>query len=299
MGETNQSEALYAQLCRRVFNWAKEQPSILAVIVIGSRARPENAADEWSDLDMVLFTLDLEEYRSDPSWLQQIGDVLLSVLDHTGRGDPEWLVVFSDGLKGDFAFTRIPEQCRMLPALPELLAATNFYHEAYQRGIYCLLDKTNPENEGKPIPWFHRQSAHTSQDEFQKCMNHFWMEALRAAKFIRRGDLWRAYYTCNYAMKQRVLQMAEWQAQAQHGLEYETWYDGRYLDRWADPRLIRQLPAAFGEYEQSRIRAAFFNTVELFGWLALETASALKLVYPVLIETRILELIRATIGSVR
>jgi hypothetical protein len=38
-------------------------------------------------------------------------------------------------------------------------------------------------------------------------------------------------------MKELLLRMLEWHARATHGWDYETWYTGRFVDRWADRRL--------------------------------------------------------------
>ena len=42
------------QLENRVIAWAESQPDIRAIIVVGSRARRDSPADEWSDLDLVI-----------------------------------------------------------------------------------------------------------------------------------------------------------------------------------------------------------------------------------------------------
>jgi aminoglycoside 6-adenylyltransferase len=91
--------------------------------------------------------------------------------------------------------------------------------------------------------------------------------------------------------------MAEWHARAQHGLEYNTWYGGRYLVEWADARLVQQLPAAFGGYDQSQLETALWNTIMMFTWLAQETATLLSLIYPIQVETKMIKLIRTTIDS--
>jgi aminoglycoside 6-adenylyltransferase len=41
----------YEHLTERFVKWAETQPDIHAAMVIGSRARTEWPADEWSDLD--------------------------------------------------------------------------------------------------------------------------------------------------------------------------------------------------------------------------------------------------------
>ncbi len=59
---------------------ANTRPDIRAAIVIGSRARVERPADEWSDLDIIVFTTAPEYYLSKVDWLENIGTPLLNYL---------------------------------------------------------------------------------------------------------------------------------------------------------------------------------------------------------------------------
>ncbi|NLF78613.1 MAG: aminoglycoside 6-adenylyltransferase, partial [Chloroflexi bacterium] len=50
---------LIQQLEGRISDWASEESAIRAVLVVGSRARhADHPADEWSDLDLMLFCTD-------------------------------------------------------------------------------------------------------------------------------------------------------------------------------------------------------------------------------------------------
>lgn len=53
----SQTEA-YEQIIDRFVAWARTRPDIHAAIVVGSRARTDRPADEWSDLDIVVFATD-------------------------------------------------------------------------------------------------------------------------------------------------------------------------------------------------------------------------------------------------
>lgn len=50
--------ATIQQLENRVGEWAESQSNIRAILVIGSRARRDFPADEWSDLDLAIFAID-------------------------------------------------------------------------------------------------------------------------------------------------------------------------------------------------------------------------------------------------
>jgi uncharacterized protein len=54
-----------------IVNWAKEQPTVQAVALVGSYARGTARAD--SDIDIVVLTNAPEFFRADASWLDAIG----------------------------------------------------------------------------------------------------------------------------------------------------------------------------------------------------------------------------------
>jgi len=79
--------------------WAQQQADIGLVLVVGSRARSEPPPDDWSDLDLVVYTEYPNRYASDSGWLDNFGPVWLANPGQTGRGDPEWQVIYEGGFK--------------------------------------------------------------------------------------------------------------------------------------------------------------------------------------------------------
>ena len=62
---------------------ALTQPDIHAAIVVGSRARADRPADEWSDLDIVIFVTDPEPYLTSTDWLNNMGDFWITLTKPT------------------------------------------------------------------------------------------------------------------------------------------------------------------------------------------------------------------------
>jgi aminoglycoside 6-adenylyltransferase len=323
----------YDQWERDFVTWARARSDIRAAIVVGSRARLDHPADEWSDLDLILFTTNPSVYVAQTGWLNELGEVWVTVLNHTGH-DPEWLVMFADGLKVDFALAAVPEGAGSTADLSQLVAASREkarmppsksgggiasgglgaavlrrlfpwkkprsllrgsspYQAVLQRGVRVLFDRNDPQAK-LTLPLSERGSpAHPKPDEFLAVVNHVLLYAARTARFLRRGELWRAKRQCDGDLKQRLLTMLEWHARATKGLEHDTWYDGRFLEEWADPRAIATLPETFATYDKEDLWRALFATLDLFRWLAAETAELLGYAYPALAEDRVTEWIRS------
>jgi aminoglycoside 6-adenylyltransferase len=82
--------------------------------------------------------------------------------------------------------------------------------------------------------------------------------------------------------------MIEWHAHATHDWNYDTWFRGRFLEKWADPRVVEGLRSSFAHYETDDVARALLEEMKLFRWVALETAKKLEYQYPVEAEEHVL-----------
>lgn len=288
----DQVAAAYEQVIERFVNWARAQLDIRAAIVLGSRARGDRPADEWSDLDIIVITTDPERYLATTEWLENIGNPWLTFLEPTGTGgDVERRALFEGGLDVDFAITPNDEFEQLvqggLESAPDVL-------DIVRRGTRVLLDK-----DGAVAQLARRaRSIETpppqppTQAEFLEVVNDFLYHAVWTAKKLRRGELWTAKGCVDSYMKWRcLLRMIEWHARADKGWSYDTWHGGRFLEEWADPRALEGLRGAFAYYEEPDVRHALWATMELFRWLAVETAERLRYPYPTVADERVTELV--------
>jgi aminoglycoside 6-adenylyltransferase len=265
----------YARLERDFAAWAADRPDIRAGLVIGSRARTDHPADEWSDLDLLVFTADPARYTGEPVWLEQFGLIWVKVLNWIYGVDPEWLVVFDEGVKIDIAFTSISEGAVSLPAV----IATSRHVEVIRRGARVLLDKTSTGSASTIEVAPRAANPLPTLAEFNAALNQTWLDVMRTAKFIKRRDLWRAKQSCDCLLKQHLLTLLEWQAQAT-GSGLDVWHDGRFLDEWSDGETVAALPATFATYDQADLWRALLATFDLYCSVAVKTALQLGQPYP-------------------
>ncbi len=279
--------AAYERLIEKVVVWAEGQPAVRAAIVLGSRARVDHPADEWSDLDVALIVTDLQPYTSSSRWVEHFGTPWITFLEPTAVGG-EWerRVLYEGGLDVDFAIIPVPkfEQLLQSPQAVSIL----------QRGVRVLLDKDGiadrwPAPSAEPSP-----PRPPTREEFAKIVHDFWHHAVWTAKKLRRGELWTAKGCCDSYMKSRLLlPMIEWHARSMHGWGYDTWHNGRFLERWADPQVLDELRHAFAHYDEPDIRRALWATMDLFRRLAMETAHRLGYDYPMAADQHATELVKA------
>ena len=289
------NDTAYAQLIERIAAWARGRPDLRAVLVLGSRARSDHPADPWSDLDVVLVTTDPDVYLAGVDWLEALGTVWITFLEPTAVGGQlERRVLFAGGLDVDFSIVPYRDVDMMeRQGLPPEVAAV------FRRGVRILLDRDGfalrlaaaARLQAAAVPG-------PSQADFDQLCHDFWYHAVWVARKLRRGEIWTALMCCDGYMKRRLLTLVEWHARAGRGPQWDTWHAGRFLERWADPRVLQGLRGAFAHYDAGDVRRALVATMDLFRWAAAETAGLLGLHYPAEADARATQLVLSLLPGV-
>lgn len=263
----------------RAVEWARHQDDIRAMLAIGSTVRRDHPADEWSDLDLLLFSSAHTQYFHQSEWLHTIGTVWLALLDDKrSDGCPEYLVIFEGGFKADFLFFPMTELERLIQADP--------LPNAYFRGYRILLDKDGLAARIPSSPFASPQRHQPTAQEFNNTVNHFWYAAFRVARSLARQDLWTAKQH-DRALKDQLVVMIEWHAQSRHNWDYDTWHSGRFMREWVDPQTWAEIHHTFGGFDAPSSWAALQSSIDLFRRLAAETAQALGYTYDSELDTNI------------
>jgi aminoglycoside 6-adenylyltransferase len=271
------------QIQKHIVSWAEARPDIRLILVIGSRARRVHPADAWSDLDLEIFSTDVDVYRSGTDWLAEIGPVWTSVPFDRSDGYLEYLVLFGNDEQADFAFYPVADLPRRL--------ADPVAREIYQRGYAVLLDKDGLRAqlaESFSVPYVHER---LSQESFRRVVHGFWLRALSVAQAIRRRELWVVKEE-DTELKRHLLNIIELQTHLQHGWDYDTWHDGRFLAEWTDEQTLRVLRRVFGHFDAADSWRALLATMDLFRHLAVEAAPRLGYPYPVELDEHVTQLVR-------
>jgi len=293
------------ELEQRFVRWAGERDDIRMAIVVGSWARSDHTADEWSDLDIGFSTTHPERYLSSDAWLSEIAEVWVWYPDPTGVTRH---VLFAGGLDAGIApiaHNAMKQAVRFVPALRRL-PAPGFLKAGIERqlaeaaeylgrGARVLLDK-----DGLAAPFLALlppatpRKALPAEGTYQDTVRHFWFEAVWCAKHLRRGELWFAKHEgCDGRMKALLLEMMEWHARLARGPGLDTWERGRFLEEWGDPQALQALRSTFAHYDEADAWRALVASMELFRRLATETAAMLHVEYPAEVDARVAEWVRA------
>jgi aminoglycoside 6-adenylyltransferase len=259
----------FDDLIERITSWAEANSDVRAALILGSRARTDHPADEWSDLDVLVFSHRTDQFIQSDEWAKAIAPAWLSFSERTGDGQSwERRTLYAGGLDVDVAFNPVEWLEAIQTEIPPVIA------DIIRRGIRILVDKDGKLRRilSLPIPQASLFEKPTEQ-AFINATSDFWYHTLWSAKHLRRGELWWAKSGVDMHLKWLLQQMLEWHSQALKGDGYDTWLRGRFLEEWADPRAVEQLKEIFAHFDASDIAFALSNTMNLYRWLEDETAT--------------------------
>lgn len=276
----------YLGLEQQIRQWAAEETGVLALLVIGSRARKRQPADSWSDLDLLLVVNDPARYVTDTGWLNRFGRIWLQVLNHTGAGDAEWMILYEGGLKVDFILAPRAEEHRYPIDL--------FYAKAIRRGCRVLLNKGGDHFAAAPddAGW-----VRPTAEEFSALCQQTWLLMARVVQMLGRGELWRARMIMDGPLRQRLLLLMEWHARASNGADLDTWYDGRFLADWLEPGLMAQVASLFAPFTQEATRRAARTYLSLIDSLGQGVAQSWGYADPVPRQAEMQEWLMFSLGG--
>ncbi|MFD0678478.1 MULTISPECIES: aminoglycoside 6-adenylyltransferase [unclassified Paenibacillus] len=262
---------IYEIIEKRISDWGLSNEEIITIYIVGSRARVDKPFDEYSDLDLVIFSTNPDYYLQNDGWLLDIGTVWTNFMFRTVDGDPEKLVLFDQGVQVDFLFRHISdlERSLNLDQIPQ----------GFHRGVKILLDKTSNGHKLVPQTIIAPENNPISQEAFLQVVTMICFASLYVAKQILRDEFWVVNQR-DKDCKQLLLQMIEWHAKATHGATFDTWHAGRFIKEWADKDVIDDLKLSFGGYDQKSSWKALTLSFELFCRISSEVANTYSYTFP-------------------
>ena len=300
MADTPISSEQAGDYLDRFVAWCRAERSVRGVILLGSAAQ-DGAVDPLADLDLMVITkhrrrlsslewLDLIDPQPLFSWTYQspVGGETVGQAIYDGPLVVDIALVpsvqaFLLGL-AVMGLTRLSFLRRHLPASLTLQLETWLAITA--RGTKVLLDKDGLAKHmvGSVADVTPRVPT---QEVYLNTVHSFFGLILWESKQLVRHELWMALETVDQQVKQCLLKMIEWHSLATNPELGDTWYGGRRVHVWSDPRWVTALPQTWPPYDVEGGWDALLSTLELFSTVAKETAQSLGYKYPVDEESRV------------
>jgi aminoglycoside 6-adenylyltransferase len=260
----------------RVVAWAQNDGAVSAALLLGSQARRDHPADDWSDTDLILVVDDPDALTSDASWPSRFGEVAITFSELTLLSERERRVLYADGTDVDVLPMSRDRMERYLTD-PHALLALGRGHRALvdKIGIFTGLDRRIAEAQEAAA----ERAIGPDASAFENLVSDFWYHAVWAARKLRRGELWVAHSCVDGYLKQLLLRVIEWRATGLADAT-DTWFSGRFMERWADQAVLEGLGTAYGHHDSADVRRALKATMDLFRSLAMDLAAGSRLPYP-------------------
>jgi aminoglycoside 6-adenylyltransferase len=251
-------------LLEEVSAWAGEEADVRAVLLVGSQARSDAPADEFSDVDLALFVDEPERYLADATWTSSFGEPLLTFLEPTAvAGFQERRVLFENGLDVDFSI--LPAAiAKAPPPEADVVLGRGF------RVVYDDIGLEAFEPAGAPA------ASPPTQASLEQLSNDFWYHLLLGAKKLQRGELLFAKQVCDGYLTARLVELVRWRSN-----DRDTWHEYRFFERWAGGEVAEALGSTFAKYEAADIARALRAKGVLFAELEEDVVHQFGLVDPV------------------
>jgi aminoglycoside 6-adenylyltransferase len=208
-------------------------------------------------------------YLASAEWVGGFGRPLLTFVEPTAVGSfAERRVLFETGLEVDFALLPVAA-ARGMAEDPEGMAVL-------RRGFRVLVDELGLEARLSASAGQPPTTRLPDQAALDQLTHDFWYHLLWAARKLRRGEVWIATQTCNCYLKGLLVTLLGWHTMVVQPLA-DTWYGGRFLERWADPQELRELGRAYAGYDPAEVAQCLWSTAEQFQRLERESAERLGL----------------------
>jgi aminoglycoside 6-adenylyltransferase len=204
------------KLLKSIQRWAKNEDAIHTLILLGSHA-VKGKTDRLSDLDLAIFVEDPALFMNEQDWFRSFAPVW-NVVSERDEDWQSWLVIYEGGAMADFTFYPLDSLDRMQEALPE----------HFEAGYKILVDKHKLARKLPKASGAIQSPPQPTADAFSDLFDHYWYHAYHVAKYLWRGDLWRAKHY-DWALKQNLLKMMGWYASLCLDVRHFTLYEGRQL----------------------------------------------------------------------
>ncbi len=250
-----------------IINIAKGDENIRAVLMTGSRANPDCAADLYQDFDIVYFVRDVKPYWDNMAWIEEkFGKPSvvhkpesMQLIPPDEDGAYIYLMIFPDGNRIDLQITPDPYLDDGEPAV-------------------VLLDKDNylPEIKVKKDFWYIKKPE---QKTFTDCCNEFHWCLNNVAKEIARDELSYAMEQLNHYVRDMLILMLEWYVGINYNFSVSAGKKGKYFKKLLPAELYRRFQKTYSDADYGHMWEAAFEMLYLFGEAARKVAEHFRFSY--------------------
>ncbi|HLL43437.1 MAG TPA: aminoglycoside 6-adenylyltransferase [Segetibacter sp.] len=259
------------EVLEEITSWAKENPDIRTVLLVGSRADPDAKVDLLSDYDIEIAVNDPRKFLDGEGWLSAFGNPL--VIIPVNEDFKLRMVIYKDYIRIDFRIYSVEDFKQIITQtkLPQNL----------DNGYKILLDKDGIALNLKTPAYDVFIITKPSKEEFLATVTDFWWDTTYVAKSLWRDEIFYAKYMLDSIIRFSYLRkIIEWHISAQYNWGITTNKYGRYFKHYLDAETRRELEKTFAGSEKEENWNALLATLKLFRRLATTISQEIDCSYP-------------------
>lgn len=267
----------------RLVAWGNAHPSIRAVILTSSRARPNGPVDRLSDYDVILFVTDAERFGRDDAWLSDYGEPMVR------WGDQNELYGLTTYFRGVIYTDQVRMDYSVWPtALLERLSTESELLDELDAGYQVLLDK-DQQTSGWKLPSYRAYiPSRPTAVEYQALVEEFWWDTTYVAKSLWRNEVVFAKWCLDQDIKiVAIRRMLEWRIEIDHNWSVRPGIFGRGIEQLLPADTWSELASTYVGPALEDNWAALFLSTRLFRRVAKEVGVALGYPYPEVVDDRV------------
>lgn len=253
-----------------ILNFARNDESIRAVILNGSRANPNAPKDMFQDFDIACLVKDMKPYVRNASIPPYFGEILiLQEPENMGEPSPEgagsysYLMQFMDGNRIDLSF-HAPEKWKIVTGDSQSI---------------ILLDKDNALGQLPPASDVDYRARKPTNKQFQDCCNEFWWMNPYVAKGLWRGEFTYAKWMMEVVQEQ-LTEMLTWYFGIKTDFKKAPGKQGKYIRAYVEPDIWAELERTYSDATVENNWESLFTAGSLFRRVANVVAEQFGFQYP-------------------
>jgi len=243
------------EMMQIIKKFVANDPNIRAALLNGSRTNPHVKPDPFQDYDIACYVRHVEPFKTDKSFLQQFGNVMIMQTPEDMEDPPPsndghyvYLMQFTDGNRIDLSFCPVD-------------GLKNKTHESLSK---ILIDKDNTiKNLPPPSDRDFLPTAPT-QKTFDDCCNEFWWVCPYVAKALWREELIHAKALLEGPIRTALMKMVTWHFAIQTNHTIAPGKDGKYIKPALAPTLWQKLETTYSNAQFENTWQALFAMGDVF-----------------------------------
>lgn len=259
------------EVLEEIISWAKENPDIRIVLLVGSRADPGAKVDLLSDYDIEIAVNDPRTFLDSEGWLSTFGEplVIIPVNDDFKLR----MVIYKDYIRIDFRIYSVEDFKQIITQtkLPKNL----------DNGYEILVDKDGITLNLKTPAYDVFIIKKPAKEEFLATLTDFWWDTTYVAKSLWRDEIFHAKYVLDSIIRFSYLKkIIEWYISAQSNWQITTNKYGRFFKHHLDAETWGELEKTFAGSGKEENWNALFATLKLCRRLAMTISKEIDCPYP-------------------